>query len=153
MATTSSLRTRMSTEAINNGGLPWSENEAMTELLVEAQAGGTGTLAINRATAQTKAPAAVCAVPCVLLGYNFINPNTYPVYVKLYDNVLSSVTVGLSTPLRVFAVPSSGYLNQENTGAVLASFTKAITMAVTKNLADSDTIDVDTPIYAELFYK
>src|ERR1700677_2303548 len=61
------------------------------------------------ATAQTAA-----GTPALLLGYNFINSNNYPVYVKFYDALSGSVTVGATTPVTVLAVPPSGALLLEN---------------------------------------
>lgn len=41
-ATTSRLRSRMSTEAVNNGGQPWTAQETLAEILIDAL---TGTVA------------------------------------------------------------------------------------------------------------
>lgn len=88
-----------------------------------------------------------------LNGYSFVNPNAYPVYAKLYDALAASVTVGTTVPVRTIAIPSGGFIIQENAGVALTGFSTGITIAVTKLLDDTDATVLDTPILAEVFYK
>lgn len=106
-----------------------------------------------RSTAQGATKAQIKSKAGTVYGYNFVNANTYPVYVKLYDNPSASVTVGTTVPVRTIVIPASGFMMQEQLGVALTAFTNGITIAVTKNLADTDTTVLDTAILAEVFYK
>lgn len=96
--------------------------------------------------------ATVSTNPTLLYGYVIINPNTYPVYIKLFNTLVGNTTVGTTAVSKTICVPASGYMIQEPQPNALLSFTVAITAACTKNQADSDTTALATPIYLEILY-
>lgn len=64
-------------------------------------------------------------------------------YLKFYNATAASVTVGTTTPVMTFVIPTMGDTNGAgfvlNFGAGGISFSTAITVACTTGLADSDT--------------
>lgn len=108
---------------------------------------------VYRQPAQGAAKAQIKGSAGALQGYNFINPNTYPVYAKLYNALAASVTVGTTVPVRTIAIPAGGFVTQENAGVSLTDFSTGITIAVTKLIADNDATALDTAILAEVVYK
>jgi hypothetical protein len=108
---------------------------------------------LYRESDQDVVPAEIKGSAGKLHGYSFVNPNAYPVYAKLYDALAADVSVGTTVPIRTIAIPSGGFIIQENAGIALTGFATGITIAVTKLLGDDDTTDVDTGILAEVFYK
>lgn len=88
-----------------------------------------------------------------LAGYIFINPNTYSVYIKLYNIASGSVTVGTSTVTSTISVPAQGEVLVPYGGVYLEEYNTAISVAVTKNLADNDNTAVSSNVHAEIYYK
>lgn len=103
-----------------------------------------------RNTGLTSTAVAVKASAGAVWGWNFINVNTVPVYVKFYDALVGGTTVGTTTPLKVIAVPANGafYLGR---GLVNhGSYATGITIAALTGLADSSTAAPTVAIHAEI---
>jgi hypothetical protein len=86
-------------------------------------------------------------------GFNIINLNPYPVYLKFYNDTATNVTVGTTTPKGILMIPDKGcvFENITNNGRYL-NFDVALTIACTRNLADSDNTAV-SGVYVELQYQ
>lgn len=111
-----------------------------------------------RSQTQSATKAAVKASATLLYGYKFINPNTAPVYVKLYDALSAGVTVGVTTPKLVIAVPAGdgttpGMALAEPDGNAGAYFGTGLTIAAVTTLADAGSTAPGTAIHAEITYK
>lgn len=108
---------------------------------------------LYREPAQGVTKATVSLLPCSLFGYNFINPNTYPVYAQLYNSLIAGVTVGTTVPRRTLAIPAGGIWVNENAGVALTAFSTGMVIAITKFADDTDNTALLTPVKAEVFYK
>lgn len=90
-----------------------------------------------------------------IYSWNFINPNTVDVFVKLYDAPAASVTVGTTTPALTLQIPaaSSGSFGSfwQDVGVHPQEiFTSGITIAVVTSLADSSTTAPSTAIHCSV---
>lgn len=128
----------------------------------------TGALIFYRDTSVTSTVESVVSSTggdsCTIRGFNIINSNTYPVYLKFYNIASGSVTVGTSTITGLLQIPQNGsifenqsHLYKDGDGNITGdgglrylNFDTALSIACTKNLADSDTTNVTTGIYVEL---
>jgi hypothetical protein len=94
-----------------------------------------------------------------ILGWNFINPNTVPVYIKFYNVAAGSVVVGTTAPFAVLFVPkgdaTSPGVVYEKVDVTSAAYklSTAISVAVVTGLADNSTTAPATAIYSEVFYR
>lgn len=74
-----------------------------------------------------------------------MNMTASVIYLKIYDQVAASVTVGTTTPALTIPLPTQGDTNgagtQINIGSHGAAFATGISMACTSGLADNDTGD------------
>lgn len=91
-------------------------------------------------------------------AYTFINPNTSPVYVKIYDAAAADVTVGTTVPKLVVAVPAGdgttpGEVILTPDGNPVAAFAAGITIAAVTGLADNSAGAITSDIHAEVTYK
>ena len=84
-----------------------------------------------------------------LNGWNIINSNSYAVYLKFYNILAASVTVGTSAVSKTLMIPANGSVVNDGASHL---FNTAMTIAATKLIADSDTTAVDTGIYVGLSY-
>lgn len=110
----------------------------------------------NAALLATKSQ--VKATGGALVSLKFINPNTVPVYVKMYNAPSASVTVGTTVPQRVELVPpgdgaTPGVLIYTPDAQPVEWFSAGITIAAVTTLADAGTTAPGTAIYAEVDYK
>jgi hypothetical protein len=111
-----------------------------------------------RNTALTNTAVAVKAVPGSVMGWNFINSNTVPVYVKFYNTAAASVTVGTTAVVLTIAVPpastsSPGIFFLEPGLIPVEVFSTAIAMACVTGLADNNNTAPSTAIHASVRYK
>lgn len=75
----------------------------------------------------------------VLRGWNIINPNTYPVYLKFYDVNYTSVTVGTTAIKSTLMIPALGSVTEPwNDTNRMVTADLYLTYAVTKLLVDTD---------------
>jgi hypothetical protein len=93
-----------------------------------------------------------------LVSVKLINPNTVPVYVKMYNAPSASVTVGTTVPQRVEMVPpgdgtTPGMLIYTPDAQPIEWFSAGITIAAVTALADAGTTAPATALYAEVDYK
>jgi len=86
-----------------------------------------------------------------IYGWNFINPNAFDIFIKIYDGLTAGVTVGTNTPIQILRVPASGSLYQ-SPNCVQLSCATGIIIAATKFVAETDTTDV-TAVYSTILYK
>lgn len=123
---------------------------------------GTVTLASEsgyltyRNTALSNTPATVKGTAGGVFGWNFINHNTTPIYVKFYDTL--SVVLGSTTPIDSLLVPpgdgvTPGMYVLEPSLIPYETFATAISIACVTGLADNSTAAPSTPIYAKVRYK
>ena len=103
-----------------------------------------------RNTGLTNTSSAIKGTAGIVYGWNLVNTNATPVYVKLYNVV--TATVGTTTPARVLAVPAQGGFFLENSSTPQHNFTTAISMACVTGIADADSTAPTTPIHAEVYY-
>jgi hypothetical protein len=111
-----------------------------------------------RNTALTNTAVAVKASAGSVMGWNFINANTVPVYVKFYNIAAASVTVGTSAVLLTIAVPpgsatSPGIFFLEPGLIPVEVFSTAIAMACVTGLADNNNTAPSTAIHVSVRYK
>lgn len=113
---------------------------------------------IFQTTALTNVAQQIKASTGNIFGYNFINVNTIPIYVKLYGVPSASVTVGTTLPSRIILVPAGDAVNP---GCVLLSNDESaffngatgLSFFATSVLASATTQTAPTtPIYAEAIY-
>lgn len=84
-------------------------------------------------------------------GYNIINLNTYPVYIKFYNDTTSNVTVGTTVPLGTLVIPADATIVKiAHEDSFYLEFDEAVTIAVTKFIANTDTTNITTRIHVEL---
>ena len=86
-------------------------------------------------------------------GWNFINSNTVPVYVKFYNALAASVVVGTNAVVRTLAIPSGGAFFLETQSVAQNNFLTAISIACVTGLADNSTTAPTILIHAEVRYK
>ena len=109
-----------------------------------------------RNTALSNTPSTVKAAAGGVYGWNFINPNTVPVYVKFYDTL--SVVLGSTTPIDSLLVPpgdgvTPGMFVLEPGLIPYETFSTAISIVCVTGLADNSTAAPSTPIYVKVRYK
>lgn len=111
-----------------------------------------------RNTALTSTDVQVKAGQSNLFGFTFVNVNTSPVYVKVYDGLAANVTVGSTAPVAVIEVPAG---DGTTSGVVILApgtvsyrfVNSGLTIAAVTGLADNSSAAPATAIYAELLYK
>lgn len=111
-----------------------------------------------RNTGLTNSPQAIKTTPGFIMGWNFINVNTVPVYVKFYNSTVANTTVATSTPLLTLFVPPGttgvpGVFFQEAGLVPQEVFSTAITIACVTGLADNNSTAPATPIHVSVRYK
>ena len=109
-----------------------------------------------RNTALSNTPSTVKATAGGIYGWNFINHNTTPVYVKFYNTL--SVVLGSTTPIDMLLVPPGdgqipGMFIVEPSLIPYETFATAISIVCVTGLADNSTTAPSTPIYAKVRYK
>jgi hypothetical protein len=110
-----------------------------------------------RTTALSSTAVAIKAAAGNLYGLNVINPNTVPVYLKLYNIAQGSVVVGTSTVLDTIMIPAG---DGTTPGAVILTpdesslyfFSTAISVAAVTGIADSSTAAPTTALIAKFIY-
>jgi hypothetical protein len=112
----------------------------------------TSELTVFRSTSQNSTKAAVKASACKVYGWNIINPNTYAVYLKMYNIAVGGVTVGTSAVSKTLMIPAAGSVFLENNSIIQHNFSTALTIAITKLVADSDATVLDSNVIVEISY-
>lgn len=92
-----------------------------------------------------------------IYGWNLVNPNATDVYVKLYDGLLSNVSVGTTAPKTIILVPAGA---EEGHGLNFLpvsdrpqeEFLDRIVIASVTDLADNSNSAPVSPIYSEVRY-
>lgn len=111
-----------------------------------------------RNTALSATKQTVVAAATTLWGVNLINPNTVPVYLKLYNALVGDVTVGTTAPAMTIAVPAGdgvtpGIFFARPGSVAIRAFSTGLTAAVVTGLADSSTAAPATAIHCALLTK
>lgn len=130
------------TDTVNSGdggALAMTTARALHSVIKTDTAGGTSiyrSLDLDESEEEIKASAGN------VYWIHAVNLTADPLYLKFYNATAASVTVGTTTPVLTFPVPSQG--TTDGAGFVLQipmgiSFSTAITMAATTALADADT--------------
>lgn len=113
---------------------------------------------IFKTTALTSTVQQIKATTGNIFGFNFINPNTVPIYVKIYGVPSASVTVGTTVPDRLLVIPAADAVNPGsivlsndetafyNGATGLSIFATSVLSSVVTQTAPS------TAIYAEVIY-
>ena len=110
-----------------------------------------------RNTALSNTPDQVKSTAAALRGWNIINVNAVPVYVKLYDALAASVTVGMTAPFLTLEVPpqisgTPGCIYMEP-ASVQDRTNTALTIACVTGLADASAAQPTTPIHVSLRFE
>lgn len=87
-----------------------------------------------------------------LIGWNLINPNATPVYLKFYDTLAAGVTVGVTAVVKTLMIPGSGSVLLEANYIRQHIFSIAMTIACVTGLADASAVAPASPIHVELKY-
>jgi hypothetical protein len=88
-----------------------------------------------------------------LHGYQFVNPNTVPVYVKLFDAPNNTaVTVGATVPKRTYAVPAGGVLYTPRSNTPHYRFKDGIVAAATTAISFTNNTSPALGVYIEVDY-
>lgn len=103
-----------------------------------------------RNVALTNTSSAISADPGKVFGWNFINPNATPVYVKFYN--IATAVVGTTVPVRVVFVPGSSVAFLPTAEKAQISFDVASSMACVTGIADANTTAPAVAVYAEVYY-
>jgi len=103
----------------------------------------------QRFTSVSNSPLVVKSSAGKIIGFNIINPNMDPVYLKFYDT--ASPTIGTTAPKNTLSVPSNGTVLFVSP-RYWSEFTTAISMACVSGLEDSSTDPPDQDIYCEITY-
>ncbi len=96
------------------------------------------------------------ASPADITGWNIINNDTAPVYIKFYDGSSGSITLGTTLPVKVLQVPAQTTLYLEHVEHNKASqyyCATGISVASVAGLADSNTTAPGTATYIEIFFN
>lgn len=109
------------------------------------------TTTVFRNTAVGVAPVTIKATGGTVYAYNLINPNTTPVFLKFYDS--AAPVVGTTVPTSTVAIPANGAYVIVRNGFPHGTYATAIKVAVTANLADTDTTAPATGILVQLAYQ
>ena len=91
-------------------------------------------------------------------GWTFTNFNVVPVYVKLFDLALASVTVGTTVPVKIIPIPAGSASNPaiffvETLQSEQHLFATAIVIAAVTGIAAASTAAPATPLYVEVRFK
>ncbi len=111
-----------------------------------------------RNTALTATKAVIKASSCNLYGFNLVNSNTVPIYVKFYNGTSASVTVGTTVPTAVIEIPAG---DGTTPGCVVLApgsisyrfVSMGLVVAAVTGLADASIETPTTPVYCEALYK
>lgn len=106
-----------------------------------------------RNTAITNTAVAVKGLPGNVWGWNLINSNVTPVYLKIYNVAAASVTVGVTVPIMTLMIPGSGSVYQGPAStAQLNGAGSALSIACVTTVADSGSTAPATALHVELKY-
>lgn len=97
---------------------------------------------------QTEVGAVYNPAPCILNGFNVVNPNAYPVYLKLYDTAV--VPTDLSIVKTTIMIPANGTVFIA--ANKLYSFMTGIAARATELLADGDDTGIALPLIMDLTF-
>jgi hypothetical protein len=111
-----------------------------------------------RNTALSSVKQQIKGSPGNIHGWNFINPNTTDVYVKIYDALVANVTVGTTVPVFTLCIPAAasasicGIFFQDVNSQPQFICTTGITIAAVTGLADNSTTAPSTAIHCSVRY-
>jgi hypothetical protein len=113
---------------------------------------GISTFALTsfRNIALTSTAVSVKGSPGRVHGINVINPNASPVYLKIYNALVGSVTVGVTIPFKVLFVPASSSLVLPAQLLAIVNCTAAIVIAAVTGVADSSNTAPGTALHVEI---
>jgi len=111
-----------------------------------------------RNTALTNTAVSVKSSGGSLRGWTFINQNTSAVYIKIYNALAGSVTVGTTTPVMVITIPAGTASDPavfflETQQVEQRAFTTGIAMAAVTGIADNNNTAPSIAIYSEVRFK
>jgi len=87
-----------------------------------------------------------------LHGFTIVNPNTYDVWLKVYDKAIAP-TLGTDATINKFQIPANGSLIIDTTAQVKNTTTLGLGVAVSKFYLDSDATAIVTNCELFLQYK
>jgi hypothetical protein len=85
-----------------------------------------------------------------LLGWNIVNKNTTPIYIKLYNSVTASVGIDSSTS--IICVGAGSYERVPINFYTQDYFSTAISVACVSDYLDSNNTAPTIPVFCELYY-
>lgn len=142
------------TVTANQGGT-WNVNPiAVPSVTLVAESG----YLTYRNTALSNTAVSIKASAGSLMGWNVINPNTVPVYIKFYNVVAGSVTVGTTPVSLTLLIPpgdstSPSMFFLEPSLVPVEIFSTAISAAAVTGLADNSFTAPTVPIHFSARYK
>jgi hypothetical protein len=91
-------------------------------------------------------------------GWVLYNPNIVPVFLKLYNQLVSDVEVGTTEPALTLCIPpgttdTPGIYIQNPDIVPFHDFSEALSVAVTTGLSDDSTTAPATPVHVHIKYK
>lgn len=86
----------------------------------------------------------------LFLGGTYYNPNTYPVYLKVYQATVP--IIGTTVPVHTIMIPALGQVVLDSTTAY-ALCEDHFSLAVTKGYEDSNTEAIATDVYCTVKYQ
>ncbi len=120
--------------------------------LIQADLDGTNLQPFRNAGITNVAIDVSGGAPATLWGWNIINPNATPVYVKIYDLAAGSVVVGATAIVMTLMIPGNGSVFQEPNVRQLACST-ALSLAAVTGLADANAVAPASAILVEMKFK
>lgn len=98
-------------------------------------------------------PKLVVNRPGRFAGFYAINTNASAVYLKLFDaSTVGGITLGTTVPIATLAIPAGSYFFNLFNVPGPHEYGDGLVVAVTDELADSDTSAITTDIYLEVYY-
>ena len=131
-----------------------SMQQLLTRIATSARSSAAGIVFTNpstapyRNTALSSTPVVAKASAGTVYAWNITNPNSVPVYLKVYDS--PAPTVGTTTPTLVYSIPANGGLILPRTGFPHVVCQNAVTLAAVTGLADNSTAAPATGLFVQV---
>lgn len=117
---------------------------------------GTGGVALRtfRDVNQLNVGLVYNAAACSLFGWNIINPNAEPIYVKFYDKAVAPTAT--DTPIFTLVVPTGpggSVVSPATSAAVYPPFAAGISIRATKGLDDTNNTPPESGLTIDISFK
>jgi len=95
----------------------------------------------------------ISALPCKVFGYYIQNPNSYDVFLKIYDKLSANVTIGTTDTDYTLQIPANGFVYIPYSNLPIYWLSVGLTIAATKLYLDSDTTALVTNLIFTCKYE